>query len=326
LGLISLITLTDWVQWAVARWTTTRLESFAAAPSDRQTRTPLALLAALVLGVLATFANPEGPGVYSYVGEVLSDPISQNLVQEWQSPNITDPWDVPYFIGLLAAAVAFTYARRRPPTVHFVIVSVFAALAFSAVRNVPWFGIVLAPVLAAQIKLTQPLVLSPVEGSPVTKQAKARLMLSGAIWFLLVAITVVLSPWIRPGLLGGPLGYGLVDARTPVGAADYLKTHPVGPLFNPQHYGDYLLWQLYPNRQVFVDSRVHLYGLDVWQQYIAIMQASNWEQRLRKFDVQQIVFDVTDVQEARLLVVVRTASGWREAYRDNLSVVYERAD
>ena len=40
-------------------------------------------------------------------------------------------------------------------------------------------------------------------------------------------------------------------------------------------YGSYLIWALYPDHKVFIDARVELYPLDVWEDYIAINQGQN---------------------------------------------------
>src|SRR5215510_8705731 len=73
-----------------------------------------------------------------------------------------------------------------------------------------------------------------------------------------------------------PDGPELFSADTPVGAAAYLRAHPGGRLFNEMGYGSYLDWALYPQMQVFADPRVELYDLTLWQDYLAISEARDY--------------------------------------------------
>ncbi len=54
-------------------------------------------------------------------------------------------------------------------------------------------------------------------------------------------------------------GLGLLENRYPEAAADFVVAHPeIGRLYNNVAYGGYLLWRLYPPRQVFNDGRNEL--------------------------------------------------------------------
>jgi hypothetical protein len=54
-------------------------------------------------------------------------------------------------------------------------------------------------------------------------------------------------------------GFGIEPGRFPEGAAAYLEAHPESRrLFNTFAHGGYLLWRLYPDRQVFHDGRMEL--------------------------------------------------------------------
>ena len=59
------------------------------------------------------------------------------------------------------------------------------------------------------------------------------------------------------------------------------RAHPIdGRLFNEMGYGSYLDWALYPGTQVFVDPRVELYPLAIWQDYLAIRDAHGYNELL----------------------------------------------
>jgi len=273
----------------------------------------------LLATLLATGLNPEGYGVFAYVRAVQSDPASQNLVTEWQVPSIKRLSDLPFFAALFLGFIAFIYSAQRPDLTDLALFSVFAGLALSSVRHIIWFALIMAPILARHVARSRTIR----KRRPATRGGA--MGLNYLIAVLLALITVLLSPWVRPRLPHPRLGYGLLDPRTPVGAMEFIEERGIGGrIFHPQHYGDYLIWRLYPQQRAFIDGRVHLYGPALCRDYIRILSACDWERLLAKYRIQFLLLDKSDDGEGRLLQAVRGSDGWEPIYQDDLCIMYKK--
>jgi len=292
-----------------------------------------------LLALLVTGLNPEGYGVFSYVRAVQNDPASQKLVTEWQAPTVKRLWDVPFFAALFLNVLVFIYSTRRLDFTDLTLFCAFAWLGLASVRHGIWFALIMAPILAGQIPCLDlgPLfrVLSRFpEGVGRTTRGnsvlRARIApgtsssLNCLIAGIIVVITLLLSPWIRPRLPFQSWNYGLLDRKTPLKAMRFIRDHDIqGRIFHPQHYGDYLIWSLYPTQKTFIDGRVHLFGEELCRDYIRILNACDWENLLAKYQIQFLLLDRTD-QEQHLLGEVRRSDRWERIYEDELSVMYRK--
>ena len=282
-----------------------------------------------LLLILASLLNPEGWRVYSYVWDVQTDPASQKLVTEWQSPRLRDPGDVTFFAAIFLGFLAFMYSTKRDLT-NLLLFSAFAALGLASLRGIIWFGLILPPVLAAQLK---ELDLLPVRRAlarwlPLRKSEPAmspRPVLNLVLVALLAGITVFLSPWVRPGLPFPRLRSELVDSRIPRAAIEFIAREEIeGRIFHPQEVGDYLIWRLYPQQRSFVDGRVHLYSEELCRDYLHILNGCGWEALLAKYEVQWVLL-LQDEGNRLLRRSLEETAGWELAYRDDQAVLYRKA-
>jgi hypothetical protein len=110
--------------------------------------------------------------------------------------------------------------------------------------------------------------------------------------------------------------------RFPAGAVAYLRAHqPAGPLLNSYDWGGYLIWTLYPRVRVYVDGRPDMYGDQFMDDFVHTYHAQpGWQATLRRRGVRLVLVEPT----SGLGHALATARGWRVAYRDAVSVLYER--
>ena len=288
-------------------------------------------LGALYLAAAATAAaallNPIGPGIFDYVVRLLTDPPSQGLVVEWQPPTPRGIAGVVFFASILVLLVGFGLARRRPTVTDLLLACAFLWLAWGGQRYVVWYGMVAMPLLAQSLAAPR---------SPFARARRpARLVLPSTLLTLpLLGALVAVQPPLKATLpLPQPYKALFVDlpgapelfsADTPVGAANYLRAHPIdGQLFNEMGYGSYLDWALFPVAQVFVDPRVELYPLALWQDYVAISEARD-ERRLLvdKYNVERVLLD--RVRQPRLAAALTADPGWEREYADDRAEIYRR--
>lgn len=294
------------------------------------------LATALFAALVATLANPEGPGVYAPVRAVLTDPSSQTFVAEWQPPRVDRLEGIQVFYGpFLIVLLALLASTRRPRAWESGFFLAFAVFAMTATRNGIWFSLVAAPILARHLAAIDWRPLEPlrrfrlIDGlvGSVSRPAdpNPRHGLNAAIAGVALAATVVASPWVYPRLGVKRLGTTVWSPKTPVGAMDYLQAHRVeGNIFHPQAYGDYLMWRLWPRQRTFIDGRVHLFDPSVVRDYLLAFLDPHWEQRLAKYDIRYILLSKSEEEQKTLIASARASAGWRLRYEDEESVLFEK--
>jgi len=287
----------------------------------------LSLMMPLLLA--ASLLNPQGWRVYSHVWDVQTDPVSQKLVIEWQSPSLRNPQDMTFFAAMFLGFVAFTYSCKRDLT-RLILFSAFAALGLASLRGVIWFALILPPILAGQLR---GLDLAPIrcalEQWPALRKsapsASLQPILNLVVIGLLAGITVLLCPWVRPALPFPRVRSELVDPRIPQEAIEFIARERIeGRIFHPQEVGDYLIWRLHPQQRSFIDGRVHLYGEGLCRDYVRILNGCGWEALLDKYQVEWVLL-LQDEEYAPLGRGLEETGRWELAYRDEQAVLYRRA-
>jgi hypothetical protein len=273
-----------------------------------------------ILSALAILINPRFTGVIDYTINLLTNPPSQRLIEEWQSPTPNGLANTSFFIGILIIIIILAYSRYRLTPTEIIIFAGFLWLAWSGQRYVIWYGIVTTPILAKLIKDL------PIKSPVFVPQ---RNWLNLFIAMVLFIPVVLAQPWFVESL---PLPHTywqqvlqhssvgpLLSTNTPVAAAEYLKTHPGGHLFNEMGYGSYLIWAD-PGQEVFIDPRVELFPYDQWMDYIHINNGTNYNDIFAKYGVDRILLDKKLQPELTSLLPQDTY--WKLQYDDEYSQIW----
>ena len=289
-------------------------------------------LRSLYLAAAATFAatliNPSGVGIFGYVLKLLTDPPSQGLVNEWQPPTTHGVAGFVFYVSIMALLAAFSLARRRPSLTDVLLVCAFLWWGWNGQRYVVWYGMLAMPMLVGS--------LATFRAPRARRASAARMQLpSTLIAIVLIGLLVAVQPAFKSSLAlpqpyknlfadlpGAP---ELYSSDTPVAAVEYLRAHPIdGRLFNEMGYGSYLDWALYPSAQVFVDPRVELYPLAIWQDYLAIRDARGYNALLiDKYDVRRVLLD-RPLQPLLAAALAADTAHWEREYADARAEIYRR--
>jgi hypothetical protein len=279
---------------------------------------------------VALMINPLGPGVFSYVLDLLSDPPSQLLINEWQPPTPRGFAGAAFYLGVLAVIASFAYARRRPTITDVILVCGLAWQAFIGARSVVWFGMAAMPIVAQSLAAPRPVLGQP--------PARLRERGAGSVANLVLAGVLLLGvaslqPWTKP-LLGLPAPYKalfapvprgaeLFQASTPVAAVEHLLAEPCpGRIFNEMGQGSYMSWALYPAAQHYIDPRVELFPLEQWQRYADVSEGRDVGPFL---DQQQIACVSLDtVLQPKLAAAMAALPGWERSLSAGQSEVWRR--
>jgi hypothetical protein len=294
---------------------------------------PLYIAATAMIAV--TVINPLGPGIFGYVLTLLTDAPSQGLVNEWQPPSPRSAAGWFFFVSVIMLLVAFAWSRRRPTITEILLTCGMLWIAFNGARYVVWFGMAAMPILVQSFSAPRSV---PVPGlseqqRPPRQQRVGSPPINAVLALVVLLSVIIVQPWFKPALPlpetyreafapvpGAPL---LFANDTPVGAAEHLRAEPcAGNLFNEMGYGSYLIWALYPAEQVFVDPRVELFPLALWEDYVNISRGQHTAALFDEYDIECVLLDVDD--QERLADLMPTLPGWERTYSDEQSEVWRR--
>jgi hypothetical protein len=277
-----------------------------------------------LITILAIVINPQGVQIIDYVIDLITDPPSQGLISEWQSPTPQGVANITFFLSILLFIIALSLSRYRLTITETFLIVGFLWLAWSGQRYIIWYALIVMPVLAK-------LLAKAKSRSPGFKARKNQLnVLLAAVIFLPV---ILVQPWFVGGF---PLPQAYWDfvihespegppisRNNPVSAVDYLSSHPGGKIFNEMGYGSYLIWAL-PSGSVFIDPRVELYPFEQWEDYINISQARQYNQLLAKYEANRILLHKTI--QAKLAEALVQDPSWKKEYEDRSSQIWMKID
>lgn len=275
-----------------------------------------------LLSGVTLLINPRFTGIIGYTINLLTNPPSQQLIQEWQSPTPQGIANIFFFLSILIFIIVLAYSRYRLSITEIILVLGFLWLAWSGQRYIIWYGIITMPILACLIK-DLPLK------TPSFVPQKNWLNLALALMIFLPTLGV--QPWFVERMplpdtywqqvLRGSSAGPLVGVETPVAAVDYLKTHPGGRLFNEMGYGSYLIWAV-PEQGDFVDPRVELFPYDQWMDYIGVNNAANYNEILAKYGANRILLDKK--LQPNLLSALSKDQLWNLEYDDEYAQIWSK--
>ncbi len=237
--------------------------------------------------------------------------VLQDFIQEWASPNFHEVSQQPMAWMLLLTIVAIGFSRRRLDMTDAITLALFAYITFLAQRNLGLFALVCAPILSRHLSVS-------VERS---RWGQRRLSSGNPLLNAMLLGVIILAVLLRALVTLSPAARAQAEVKTlPVRAANWIAQHqPVGPLFNSYNWGGYLLWRLGAEYPVFVDGRTDVYDDQFLRNFLAIVSVGpDYDQKLQDTGARLVVIEAGSVLDDFLA----RHPHWREAYRDELAVVY----
>ena len=218
-------------------------------------------LGLLGCALLATFLNANGTaGIlypYSLFLELHSTVDWYPRLAELQPPAglfravVPDPIFV-YFALVGLSAVALLANWRRLRVAHLLPYLAFLYLSLLAARNAPLFAAVATPIAIRNLRYLRPARFVP--RAPPILAPLCSVSLS-----ILVVVSVANGALYRH--LGWPAwGFGATESsRYPDEMIEHLRALE-GNIWNSSGLGGYLIWKLWPDKQVGIDGRWEIYG------------------------------------------------------------------
>jgi hypothetical protein len=285
------------------------------------------------VSVLALLINPNGVNIWLAPFQTVGVNALQRYVQEWASPDFHDIAQQPFLWLLFLLLASIGLSGRRLDATDLLTIICFGYLAFVARRNFGPFAITAAPVVSrhlgvalsgwwARINIPGSLAAKFKSGTESKDPSRGfhLIRLQKFINLGLVAFLALVA-FSKLYVVNLPVFTDkAMESDYPVQAVKWLDTHhPRGNMLSEYNWGGYLSWfaRDYP---VFVDGRTDLFGDEIINQWIQVIQASDgWQAVLEKWNVRLIL-----VQTDRPIVRQLGQNGWTQLYKDNQSILFSR--
>ena len=286
-------------------------------PAQKGRLGELTLVAAATL--LASLVNPEFVGHWLYPFQVLGMEAN-GAIQEWQSPNFHDISPRIYLLLCGLFFLSYIYATPRADITELLIPGFFLFNGFVSVRHIPLAVLTVLPFIALALargstaacaarwhgsRLGRRQASAAGSGKQLGQAAEGILN-----WIMLLAIVIGLSLY-EPLLRAKAAKQA---ERLPAAAADYVIANAIqGNMFNVYGDGGYLIYRLGPERKIFIDGRVDVYGDKFFKDYNDMyFGTAGWKE---KFDRLAIDFAILD-NDAPIRQLLLADGSFKEAFRD----------
>lgn len=279
------------------------------------------LSAVFLFCAAASLVNPNHVNMFLYPFKTLFNKQQMDLIFEWQSPNfhLYQMQIVELFIFLAAASMIFSGIKVKK--LELFLFFFFLHFALYSMRNLPFFAFVCAALLSEHLeaftrKITNRLSQISFFSRLLTVDKKASIeipALNAALFCFLLGFALTRIPVSN------------ADTRTislkdfPSGAVSYLTTYTLrGNLFNEYDWGGYLIFELYPERKVFIDGRADIHIKTTVPDYLKIMHyEKGWEATVKKYDMRIFLLRKNNV----LARILREKVHFRVVFEDNVCIL-----
>jgi hypothetical protein len=277
------------------------------------------LLIITAVSAVAVAATPHFLALYPYPFQTEGSVAQQRLIVEWFSPDFHQVYLRPFeaMVFLLLAG----FALRRPSLYEFLLAAVALGLALQSVRNIALFVAAATPVLIHSYAESWK-VLSRSRAWRLSLPPRPVFAVTTAVALLVITAATALHV---AGSIGPSSQQKLDSASYPIGAADWLASHPdVGThMYNQYGWGGYLAYRFYPtqNRRVFIFGEAALMGDPLLNDYEDVQTLRpDWQQVLDRYQVDYVVYN----RDEPLANVLALDPRWTLVYQDSVAVIYVR--
>jgi nitrogen fixation-related uncharacterized protein len=249
-----------------------------------------------LIGTMVTLLTAHGIGTWEIVLQFLRSREALSYLSEWARPDFLDPLLAPFL--LLAALIVYGLARRRIAFGHLIVILPFVVFAGLAERSVFPAMVVLAPYAAAGLGTRSGAVRA-------TPPGQARL---NWVFAALMGVLVVVA-MARPVPLNG-------DKFPPSVALQSLEP---GNVFHGPAVGGVMIYELWPERRVFVDDRAELYGAEGFAAVVDSWEATRHREVFAEHAITQVI-----VKQDQALASALRNEDWDVRYEDETWLVLAR--
>ncbi len=280
---------------------------------------------------LASLANPYGYHLHVHIYRYLSDPDLWKGIVEFLGFNFQHP-SARYIEPLIVAAVlAAAWNLRRRQFEQAALLIFWAHGALFAIRNIPIFAILAAPLLAEVLARGVEALrradlaswfsgrVAAAQGAIADFDALDRPWRFHAASVLAVALFVALAyAPAAPDRFRARFDPKAYPVKAVAALNDLLLRHRV---FADDEWGDYLAYRNHPEGKVFIDGRSDFYGSEFLKTYVGILEVSHdWQKSLDAYGVDVALLRV----KLPLAGTLKESARWQVVYDDGTAIAFRR--
>ena len=134
-----------------------------------------------------------------------------------------------------------------------------------------------------------------------------------ALAVITTSIYVAYNPLVMPQTISG--------FTPPFAALDYIqKKQPAGNLYNDPFFGSMLIWYKPRAPKVFIDTRFDMYEFDFLSKFGEAVLGHEYQSLFERYKIDWVFVKPF----APLVQILGQDSGWKETFRDDTAVIFER--
>lgn len=281
--------------------------------------------------IVATFINPYGWGVFSFVFNLAtsSRTPSRTTLYEWLPPWVPGGIEAPLFPWAVALGIASALPLLRPalrsPRDGAALASLGLALLTLAMslqsrRFIPFFAIaqsLLAARAVGRLFLTWLKAESP--------GAWRRTVASAALALALLGFAAYhLAPYPLDSRAFDPLSWA---SQMPVESVNFLETNGItGKLFAYHLWGGYIEYRAAGRLKLHYDPRAEtVYEPETARQHFRVLEGGpGWEEELDRTGADLVLWPMYEAQDRALGQTLARSARWQPLYRDGVSLLLAR--
>jgi hypothetical protein len=267
---------------------------------------------------LGSLANPFFTLPYTYTyRHIWMEKTTIRPVEFMPSPPGENP---TLYVAALFTILLLPTAFKKKDHFHLIAAPFFLVLAISARRFIPLFFIAALPGLASGAVATWETIKS---------NSNSRWIPFGAA---LTMVALVGNLWIgdwnryyRHAIFGAGINRDILPFR----ACQFIEDQDLsGIMYNDLRFGGFIMWRLWPDRQVFQDGRIIPYPptfLKEMHGNVAPLTPFLWRSYIDKYDVQYALVRRDFLgQDQEIIAPLFEDIGWPLVYFDGISAVFVR--
>ena len=224
-------------------------------------------------------------------------------------------------VTAIIACLLFMYRRKNVRLAHIVLFTGFLFLAMNAMRNVVLYIVIIVPIIGYYADFHGAESLHGI--LPV------RIRRGIAIAASAIAASALAAPLVHHISIVKlyPPHRTLSPFRFPEKITAHIERNPIpGNMFNDIRYGGYLLWRLYPDKKVFIDTRLIIRQPEFFAEYLAISDHPElFEHVAEKFNITHAILpSALFTRHLKLIRRLYKSGEWHLEYTDGASVLFVR--
>ncbi len=276
----------------------------------------------LLAGILICFVNPAGLKGVLYPFMIMEDiqyGVSENSpfleISQLRNSVVFIQFEIIFVLGILGLSIWWKNKREAIPYLYLAMWLIgFGLLAFWRIRAMAFFSYIFI--------LFSSLTVSLVVGK--NKKPYAGKWGYGAVIGIILLILFLRLPQYYPYNGGKKFGLG-VEKELPKAAAFYKAHNIKGPIFNNFDIGDYLIYYLFPDEKIFVDSRPEAYPPGFFKNKLvaSLYDEKKWLRVDYEYNF-NVIFLGKHPQVYRFISKRLYDNGWYLVYNDKYNIIFIR--